>query len=88
MAGKKRPAKKKKMSLRRLARDPANRSRGKLLTLHAFTYDGSKVKLWDDSDDEEEEEERKRAWRSGGAPHQAPILSDLTNRGRGGKVFK
>lgn len=46
------------------------------------------MKLWDDSDDEEEEEERKRAWRSGGALHQAPILSDLTNRGRGGKVFR
>ena len=75
---------KKKTSLRKLARDPTNLTRGNLLALHAFTYDGTGVNLWDDDDDDEEEEERKRAWRS--APYRAPILSDLTNKGRGGKV--
>ena len=77
--------KRKKTSLWQLARDPTNLARGKLLALHAFTYDGSGVNLWYDDEDEEEEEERKRAWRS--TPHQPPILSDLTNRGRGSKVM-
>ena len=79
--------KRKKTSLWQLARDPTNLARGKLLALHAFTYDGSGVNLWyDDEEEEEDEEERKRAWRS--TPHQPPILSDLTNRGRGSKVIQ
>ena len=82
----KRSDKRKKTSLWQLARDPTNLSRGKLLALHAFTYDGSGVNLWDDDEDEEEEEERKRAWRS--THHQPPILSDLTNKGRSGKVIQ
>ena len=83
----KRADKRRKTSLWRLARDPTNLSRGRLLALHAFTYDGSGVNLWDeDEDEDEEEEERKRAWRS--TPHQAPILSDLTNKGRGSKVTR
>ena len=86
--GKKRaPDKRKETSLWRLARGPTNLTRGKLLALHAFTYDGSGVNLWDDDEDEDEEEEvlLKRAWRSS-SHHQPPILSDLTNKGRGGKV--
>lgn len=73
-------------SLWQLARCPTNLRRGKLLALHAFTYDGSGVNLWDDDDDDDEEEVRlKRAWRST-TPNQPPILSDLTNKG--GKVSK
>ena len=86
--GKKRASdKRKETSLWQLARAPTNLTRGKLLALHAFTYDGSGVNLWDDDEDEDEEEEvlLKRAWRSS-SHHQPAILSDLTNKGRGGKV--